>query len=84
MPANENLYTYEKETDILFCLNISLYIFLFFFFYFVVRLSKKNYGIVHRKIQRTMNLKQRSSVACASDCLESAHFKIPFYSVTES
>lgn len=31
-----------------------------------------------------MNLKQRSSVACANDCLESAHFKTPFYYVTES
>lgn len=80
MFANENLYTHVKETDILLYLNM----YLLFFCYFVVRLSRKNYGIVHKETKITRNLKQSSPVSHANDCLESAHLKTPFYSVRES
>lgn len=79
--ANENLYTYVKETDILLCLNMSPF---FCCCYFVVRLSRKNYGTLHKKIKITRNLKQSSPVSCANDCLESRHLKTPFYFVRES
>lgn len=80
MLANENLYTHVKETDILLHLNMSF----FFFCYFVVRLSRKNYGIVHKETKITRNLKHSSPVSHADDCLESAHLKTPFYSARES
>lgn len=35
------------------------------------------------KIKSTLNLKQKSSVAGADDCLRGAHFITPFYSVTK-
>lgn len=64
------------------CLNIHLQP--IFYFNSEERSTRKNYGIVHMKIERTLNLKQKSSVAGADDCLRGAHFITPFYSATES
>lgn len=61
MPANENLYTHEKETDILFCLNISLYIFLFLFLFCSETIKKELWDCTQ---ENTKNYEPKAEIIC--------------------